>query len=223
MAPDQTEFSAALEHRLTLGLAALARTVDDVGAQCVSVFLVEMEGAIRLVYHWPEGSGIAPAPFRATQEVFVKLRDLQQPLIAECALTQFFNTAVTPASHSFLLLPWPERSFQVIIAFGFATRPPAACGIPDTASSTLHLAALATGIVSEIRRLRRDLHVVNERLGRRKTVERAKGLLQKKHGWSEQQAYEHLRRLSRQRRRTMADTADDILRAAHRSCIEPQP
>lgn len=84
--------------------------------------------------------------------------------------------------------------------------------IPSEISATVRLAALATWMSFEVRRLRRDLTVVNGRLGQRKTVERAKGLLQAQHGWSEPQAYEHLRKLSRQRRKPMAEIAQAILR-----------
>jgi response regulator NasT len=72
-------------------------------------------------------------------------------------------------------------------------------------------------MTSEIGKLRRDHNVVSDRLGQRKLVERAKGILQARHGWTEQQAYEHLRKLSRHRRKTLADTAQDLLRTFHGS------
>ena len=85
--------------------------------------------------------------------------------------------------------------------------------IPSQISATVPLAALATWLSFEVRRLRRDLTVVSGRLGQRKTVERAKGLLQAQHGWSEPEAYEHLRKLSRQQRKPMAEIAQAILRS----------
>lgn len=85
--------------------------------------------------------------------------------------------------------------------------------IPNQISVTVRLAALATWLSFEVRRLRRDLTVVSGRLGQRKTVERAKGLLQAQHGWSEPEAYEHLRKLSRQRRKPMVEIAQAILRS----------
>ena len=85
--------------------------------------------------------------------------------------------------------------------------------IGGTEPATVRLAALATWLSTEIRRLQRELTVVSGRLGQSKTLERAKGLLQGQHGWSEPQAYEHLRKLSRQRRKPMAEIAQAVLRA----------
>ena len=86
--------------------------------------------------------------------------------------------------------------------------------IPREVSTIVRLAALATWLSFEVRRLQRDLTVVSGRLGQRKTVERAKGLLQEQRGWSEPQAYEHLRKLSRQQRKPMAEIAQAILRTS---------
>ena len=80
--------------------------------------------------------------------------------------------------------------------------------------ATVRLAALATWLSFEVRRLRRELTVVSGRLGQSKTLERAKGLLQVQHGWTEPQAYEHLRKLSRQRRKPMAEIAQAVLRTS---------
>ncbi|HEV3332226.1 MAG TPA: ANTAR domain-containing protein [Bryobacteraceae bacterium] len=70
---------------------------------------------------------------------------------------------------------------------------------------------MAAWSVSEVLRLQAELALVNDRLGKRKLVERAKGMLQVERGLDEQQAYEHLRRLSRQRRVRMSEIARDLL------------
>ena len=129
---------------------------------------------------------------------------------AESELGHFLNRGGAPAG-AFFLVRCSEPCWNAALAFGFG---PAGreVRISSQLSITLHLAALAAWEAEEILRLRRDLRVVAERLGHRKNVERAKGLLQVRHGWTEQQAYEHLRKLSRQRRKSMADTAQDLLR-----------
>ena len=48
---------------------------------------------------------------------------------------------------------------------------------------------------------------MKRQLETRKLVERAKGLLQEALGWSEEQAYLHIRRLSRQQRTPMREIA----------------
>lgn len=210
MAPDISNCTAGLEDGLLHGLSALAGAAHQVGAENVSVLLWESSDSIRIVYHWPEpamSAGFAGA------EVQAALEKLEGPGVAGTAIAQFLNQGMAPAAASFLLVPWPEQRFKVIIAFGFASRQSACVRVPTETSAVLQLAALATWVASEVRRLRRNLHVVNERLGHRKVVERAKGLLQTEHGWSEPEAYAHLRKLSRQRRATLAETAQGLLRS----------
>jgi ANTAR domain-containing protein len=210
MAPDPSDPKNPLECCLQEGLSALAGVVREVGAHRVSVVLAEDRESVRLVYHWPD-SPAAPTEFPVASGEASVTEPCDGPVPAESRMGQFLNQA-SPAASCFVLVPWPDRRWKVAIAFGFSSRQPATLEISRETSSTLRLAALATWIASEVRKLRRELHVVSDRLGRRKLVERAKGMLQVRHGWSEQQAYEHLRKLSRQRRKSMADTAQEILR-----------
>jgi hypothetical protein len=53
---------------------------------------------------------------------------------------------------------------------------------------------------SDRERLRREVESLNQQLVDRKLLERAKGLIQAQFEWSEEQAYLHLRNLSRRRR-----------------------
>ena len=207
MAPDPSDAKTPLECCLHEGLSALARVVREIGAHCVSVIVAETRETIRLVYHWPDW-GCGPLQLLAAPAA----ENFAGPVPAESAIGRFLNQA-SPAAGSFLLVPWPDERWKVAIAFGFSSTQPAPLDISRETSSTLHLAALATWVASEVGTLRRELQVVSDRLGRRKLVERAKGMLQARHGWSEQQAYEHIRRLSRQRRKNMADTAQELLRS----------
>lgn len=211
MAPDRSDSKAPLECCLQEGLSALARVMREMGAHRVSVVLAEEREAVRLVYHWPD-SRARPAEIPGSGSAVSVAEECEGHVAADSRMGQFLNQA-SPTASFFLLFPWPDRRWKVAIAFGFSTQQPAALDMSRETSSTLHLAALATWIAAEVRKLRRELHVVSDRLGRRKLVERAKGMLQARHGWSEQQAYEHLRKLSRQRRKSMADTAQEILRS----------
>ena len=193
------------------GLGALKSAASEAGAQSVSVVLVENGGAIRVVYQWPGGMTPKLNELHGGGETLAAITD---PVAVAPAspVGRLLNGTIMPAARSFLLVPCPGPRCTVVIALGFAANdPPVSLG----SSSVLHLAGLATQATFEVRRLRRDLSVVSERLGRRKVVERAKGLLQARHGWTEQQAYEHLRKLSRRRRKTMAETAQDVFRMPH--------
>jgi len=184
-----------MECCLAEALSVLNGTATAMGAGNVAVVVADSSASIRIVYEWP-ASGVHTKGGRAGS--------LSQ-------VEQFLKERLSPASRSFVVVPWPVERARVAIAFGFASSEPGPLAIPDAA--TLRLAALAIWISFEAQRLRRDLIVVSERLGQRKTVERAKGLLQAQHGWSEPQAYEHLRKLSRQRRKPMAEIAQAVLRA----------
>ena len=61
--------------------------------------------------------------------------------------------------------------------------------------------------------LREELQRTAQLLADRKVLERAKGLLQEATGWSEEQAYLHIRRLSRQQRTPMREIARQLIEA----------
>ena len=67
--------------------------------------------------------------------------------------------------------------------------------------------------VSEFRDLKKDLDSANTKLEERKMVEKAKGILIKKHGISEEEAYKKLRKLCMDERTTMAEIAKVIILA----------
>lgn len=65
----------------------------------------------------------------------------------------------------------------------------------------------------EIARLRVEADAAQQALRERKTIERAKGILMRRLGISEEEAYEHLRKKARDRRMKMAELAQTILAA----------
>jgi response regulator NasT len=62
--------------------------------------------------------------------------------------------------------------------------------------------------------LRSELSVAQQKLSERKFVERAKGLLMKARGLSEDEAYHTLRRMAMERNRRMGDVAKSVLEMA---------
>ena len=64
---------------------------------------------------------------------------------------------------------------------------------------------------AKLRSARHENLLLEKRLVERKLVERAKGLLQVHYGWTEEDAYYHLRRTSRQQRTPMAVIAQRVI------------
>lgn len=216
MAPDESDISALLDDHLSQGLSVLARAAQQVGACSVSV-LVSLPGeSIRLVYRWPLSPAPAGAEDQPAPERLVALEGLPVPPLTRAVVARLLGQTAASA-HSFLFEAWPEGCWRVLIAFGYVSERPLVRTVPQEVSAALRLAALAAWAVPEARRLRRDLRAANESLRQRKMVERAKGLLQVRHGWNEQRAYEHLRKLSRQRRKTLAETAQELVRVSQQT------
>jgi len=67
------------------------------------------------------------------------------------------------------------------------------------------------GAEIEAARLEGEISQLSEQLQARKLVERAKGILQRELGVTEEQAYLTLRRQSRQRRKPMKEVAEAIV------------
>ena len=67
---------------------------------------------------------------------------------------------------------------------------------------------------NETQSLRKALHQAESSLLERKTVERAKGILMKQRGMSEEGAYNALRRLAMARNKRLADVAESVISAA---------
>jgi GAF domain-containing protein len=74
--------------------------------------------------------------------------------------------------------------------------------------------SLPLGALLTASSLREQLQKMERQLADRKLLERAKGLLQASFGWSEEEAYLQVRRLSRQRRTCMREIAREIIEAS---------
>jgi ANTAR domain len=208
-----SQISTELEFRLREGLSALRSVANQIGAKGVSVFLVKDGRTMRNLSMWPESSK-ERAEVQVERALGDTLRDFAGYASENTAIARFLQEAFQPGGTSFLLFSWGTNRLNTVIAFGFvASSAPvglAASEMPHTVS----LASVAAWSVYEVFRLHSELVLVNERLGTRKLIERAKGMLQAEHGLDEQQAYAHLRRLSRQRRTRMSEIATDLLRSS---------
>jgi hypothetical protein len=201
-----------LERALEDASSALPRAAVELGAEAVAVLFCA-GSQIEVTYSWsslPDGapkkelSAVAPGSFDA-------LKTTAGPVQARNPLAQMLRELISRQSQSFLLFPWRMQQRVVTVVFCFATPAPPFTRAPDVITEKLRLIGLATWSVREIAGLRSQLKTVTGRLAGRKLVERAKGVLQEQ-GISEAGAYEHLRRLSRKRRITLAALAEEMLR-----------
>jgi signal transduction protein with GAF and PtsI domain len=80
-------------------------------------------------------------------------------------------------------------------------------------SLSLPLGALISHSAAR-QKLESEVEELSRKLADRKLLERAKGLLQARHQWTEEEAYLHLRRLSRQRRTPMRLIAREVIQPA---------
>lgn len=68
-----------------------------------------------------------------------------------------------------------------------------------------------TPSTAEVETLRREIEKLTQKLAARRILERAKGILQAEFGWTEEAAYLHVRRLSRQSRTSMREIAINVI------------
>jgi|HubBroStandDraft_1064217.scaffolds.fasta_scaffold148324_2 AmiR/NasT family two-component response regulator len=68
-----------------------------------------------------------------------------------------------------------------------------------------------TPAAAEVEELRREIEKLTQKLAARRILERAKGILQAEFGWTEEEAYLHVRRLSRQNRTPMREIAINVI------------
>jgi ANTAR domain len=191
------------EEILEKSLAGLKRASTELGAVALAVLMAE-GCSVEVAYP-------AAAPLVLGTDLRDGLIAASGAITAGTALAAFLTSQVTAEAISFLLFPWRTQRRVVTIVFGFAESRPALDSVPPHIAEKINLAALAAWSAREIARLRAELRVVNRQFAGRKLVERAKSILQTEQGMSEQQAYELLRKMSRQRRIAMAKLAEDLI------------
>ena len=68
----------------------------------------------------------------------------------------------------------------------------------------------------ELRQMGDELEQAKDALEARKTLDRAKGILMEAHGLTEQEAYRRMRKYSMERRKTIKEVAEAVIRAAEK-------
>jgi hypothetical protein len=181
------------------------------GANSASVFLLRNGRTMRQLYMWPE-SGIE-AELKLERPPDGMFRNFAGYAPEDSPIAGFLRRAFQPGGASFLVFSWGMDRLNAVIAFGFArSSTPEAVALIEMPCA-VSLASVAAWSVYEVFRLHSELAVANDRLGARKLIERAKAILQSERGLDEQEAYAHLRKLSRQRRMRMSEVATDLIGA----------
>ena len=205
--------SAGFQHAFDHGLAGLARAAENLGANTLAVLLLESR-SLEIAYLRTAAGEIPPPDAVPCAPDICAALDSASRLGAHTSAARFLTSAVAPQALSFLLLPCGAPHSGITVVLGFEGPEPACAAIPANLIDSLSLASLAAWSLKEVSRLRLELRRANRSFAGRKFVERAKAILQSEHGMNEQQAYEYLRRTSRQRRIPLSQLAEDLLGAA---------
>jgi hypothetical protein len=207
------DLNITLERALDDASSVLRSEAARLGAEAVAV-LFSAGSQVEITYSWSRLPDCAPKQHLSSigPVRFEALKTISGPIEAGNPLAPLLRELVSLQSQSFLLFPWRMQQRVVTVVFCFAMSAPPFIQAPDVVMEKLRLIGLATWSVKEIAGLRSQLKTVISRLAGRKLVERAKGVLQVDQGISEEGAYEHLRRLSRKRRITLAALAEEVVR-----------
>jgi hypothetical protein len=190
--------------------SGLQRAVIGLGAEVAA--LLEVAGSeVEVTYFWRRSGGYAPVR-RSLQSNRLLADAVSGKTVVGAATAEILREVISEHSQSFLLLPLQGAQKVVTGVIGFAEANPPVSQVPQAVAESLNLLGWATWSAREIARLRGELRTVSERLAGRKLVEQAKSALQAEQSLSEEQAYAHLRNLSRKRRITLATLSAEILR-----------
>lgn len=204
----EIQAESALDGILKRELPILERLAAGLGADSAVVILCHPEKPSQLLYRW---TAIHVEPTAPPPVIFLRLGSAPARIGPETSLASALGT-YAPGACSFLLSSCGITGVQALVALGFreATVPLSTAG--EALGPVMKLIALAALSVQEVHTARAELAHVSERLGGRKIVDQAKRLLQGR-GCTEQQAYDHLRRLSRQQRKPIHQVAKSFLQS----------
>lgn len=218
---DAADLISMLEHALDEASSGLKIAAADLGAEAVAVLFCA-GSQVEITYSWSSSAdGGSRQHATLSPSACDALKRTAGPVESGSPLAQTLRDLISSRSQSFLLFTWRMQQRVVTVVFCFATPWPPHSEAPEAIAEKISLIGLATWSVKEIAGLRSQLKTVTNRLAGRKLVERAKGLLQVHEGISEAGAYEHLRRLSRKRRITLAELAEEVVRERGRGHEQP--
>jgi uroporphyrinogen-III synthase len=199
--------------------AVLDRVVDIVSAvvQCDScfVYVLEDESLVLRASKQPRPQAVDRLKLRVGQGITGWVAEHRQPVAvsqhaAQDPRFQLFNDLPEDAYEAFLSVPVVSRGRLVGVINVQHRRPHMHSRREIQLIATL---GFLVGAEIEMARLEEANTQLSERLEERKVLERAKGILQRDLGVSEEEAYLTIQRQSRQRRKSKKEVAEAIVLA----------
>jgi len=178
---------------------------DDVNARSI---LVDLLGALGHIVVGEVGSGSEAATLARDVAPDVVLLDVHMPggsgIQAAEEITQALPGVAVLLFSGDPTVTLTERDITATSAIAFLPKP----APPRVLDSTLRLAASRA---RELAAARKDATTARQQLENRKLIERAKGILMRRTGSSEQEAYRMLQRTSQDRSIPMVEIAQTVI------------
>ena len=178
---------------------------DDVNARSI---LVDLLGALGHIVVGEVGSGSEAATLARDVAPDVVLLDVHMPggsgIQAAEEITQALPGVAVLLFSGDPTVTLTERDIAATSAIAFLPKP----APPRVLDSTLRLAASRA---RELAAARKDATTARQQLENRKLIERAKGILMRRTGSSEQEAYRMLQRTSQDRSIPMVEIAQTVI------------
>ena len=197
--------------------AVLARVVEFASSvvQCDScfVYVLENESLVLRASKTPHPDVVDRLTLRLGQGITGWVAEHRQPVAVgehawEDSRFQTFNELPEDRYEAFLSVPVLSRG-KLVGVINLQHRRPHEHTRREI--QLISMIGFLVGAEIEVARLEGENSQLNERLETRKTVERAKGILQRDLGISEEDAYLTIQRQSRQRRKSKKEIAEAII------------
>lgn len=135
------------------------------------------------------------------------LMDIKMPLLDGISAAKVINKEELVDS-IILLTAYSDKNFidkaKDVGVIGYLVK-------PVNEKSLLPAVEIALNKGREIKKIKKEIKNVNDKLNARKIIEKAKGILMEKHKLTEQEAYDKIRTLSMNKRTSMREIAEAIL------------
>ncbi len=192
-------------------------TADVINSKICSIMLLDEKKKllmIRATQSISEEYNKKPA-LKIGEGIAGKVARLNKPLTVENVLNEkeykYKDIAKKEKLHSLLCMPLAANGTVIGVLNCYTS---SAHKFSDTEINILTSIAAQSAVAIENAQLASKSKMMQDELESRKLIERAKGILMRDQGFSEEQAYLHLRKFSMDKRKSMREVAEAIILAA---------
>ena len=192
-------------------------TADVINSKICSIMLLDEKKKllmIRATQSISEEYNKKPA-LKIGEGIAGKVARLNKPLTVENVLNEkeykYKDIAKKEKLHSLLCMPLAANGTVIGVLNCYTS---SAHKFSDTEINILTSIAAQSAVAIENAQLASKSKMMQDELESRKLIERAKGILMRDQGFSEEQAYLHLRKFSMDKRKSMREVAEAISLAA---------